>query len=86
LGCLCPRAAASVALTLLEASRQNPLKTTRCPRPSPHPAGRAAKLLAVKPSSIYEARRAGNLPYLHIGRHSRFTRVMLEVWLQGRLA
>ena len=36
----------------------------------------AAQLLAVKPSWIYEAVRAGNLPCLRIGRHIRFTRTM----------
>ena len=45
----------------------------------------AAQLLAVKPSGIYEAVRAGTLPCLRIGRHIRFTR-MLEEWLQGRVA
>jgi excisionase family DNA binding protein len=49
------------------------------------PAG-AAQLLAVKPSWIYEAVRSGSLPCLRIGRHIRFTRVMLEEWLQGRVA
>ena len=46
----------------------------------------AAELLAVKPSWIYEAVRAGTLPCLGIGRHIRFTRAMLEDWLQGRVA
>ena len=46
----------------------------------------AAQLLAVKPSWIYEAVRAGTLPCLRIGRHIRFTRTMLEEWLQGRVA
>jgi excisionase family DNA binding protein len=46
----------------------------------------AAELLAVKPSWIYEAVRAGTLPCLRIGRHIRFTRSMLEEWLQGRVA
>ena len=45
----------------------------------------AAQLLAVKPSWIYEAVRAGTLPCLRIGRHIRFTRTMLEEWLQGRV-
>jgi excisionase family DNA binding protein len=45
----------------------------------------AAQLLAVKPSWIYEAVRAGTLPCLRIGRHIRFTRVMLEEWLLGRV-
>jgi excisionase family DNA binding protein len=34
---------------------------------------------------IYEAVRAGTLPCLRIGRHIRFTRAMLEEWLQGRV-
>jgi excisionase family DNA binding protein len=46
----------------------------------------AADLLAVKPSWIYEAVRGGTLPCLRIGRHIRFTRVMLEEWLQSRVA
>jgi excisionase family DNA binding protein len=36
-------------------------------------AAEAAELLAVKPSWIYEAVRAGTLPCLRIGRHTRFT-------------
>jgi excisionase family DNA binding protein len=46
----------------------------------------AAELLAVRPSWIYEAVRSGTLPCLRIGRHIRFTRTMLEDWLQGRVA
>jgi excisionase family DNA binding protein len=46
----------------------------------------AAELLAVKPSWIYEAVRSGTLPCLRIGRHIRFTRAMLEEWLQERVA
>jgi excisionase family DNA binding protein len=46
----------------------------------------AAQLLAVKPSWIYEAVRSGTLPCLRIGRHIRFTRTMLEDWLQDRVA
>ena len=46
----------------------------------------AAQLLAVKPSWIYEAVRSGTLPSLRIGRHIRFTRPMLEEWLQSRVA
>jgi excisionase family DNA binding protein len=49
-------------------------------------AAEAAELLAVRPSWIYEAVRAGNLPCVRIGRHIRFTRAMLEEWLQGRVA
>ncbi len=47
-------------------------------------ASSAAKLLAVKPSWIYEAVRNGQLPCLKIGRHIRFTRRMLEDWLSGQ--
>ena len=46
----------------------------------------AAQLLAVKPSWIDEAVRAGTLPCLRIGRRIRFTRAMLEDWLQSRVA
>jgi excisionase family DNA binding protein len=49
-------------------------------------AAEAAELLAVKPSWIYEAVRAGTLPCLRIGRHIRFTRTMLEEWLGSRVA
>jgi excisionase family DNA binding protein len=41
----------------------------------------AAELLAVKPSWIYDAVRAGRLPCLRVGRHIRFTKAMLEDWL-----
>jgi excisionase family DNA binding protein len=40
-----------------------------------------ARLLSVKPSWIYEKVRAGELPCLHVGRHLRFTRTMIEHWL-----
>jgi excisionase family DNA binding protein len=43
-----------------------------------------AALLAVKTSWVYEAVRSGQLPCLRIGRHIRFTRAMLEEWLQSR--
>jgi excisionase family DNA binding protein len=46
----------------------------------------AAELLAVKPSWIYDAVRAGTLPCLRVGRHIRFTRPMLEEWLRQRVA
>ena len=42
----------------------------------------AAELLAVKTSWIYEAVRTHRLPCLRIGRHIRFTRDMLEHWLE----
>jgi excisionase family DNA binding protein len=41
----------------------------------------AARLLAVKTNWIYEAVRDGRLPCLRLGRHIRFTRLMLEQWL-----
>lgn len=41
----------------------------------------AAELLAVKPSWVYEAVRTGRLPCVRVGRHIRFTQVMLEDWL-----
>jgi excisionase family DNA binding protein len=44
----------------------------------------AAELLAVKTSWIYEAVRTGRLPCLRVGRHIRFTRTMLENWLEVR--
>jgi excisionase family DNA binding protein len=44
----------------------------------------AADLLAVKPSWIYEAVRAGTLPCLKIGRHIRVTRPMLGQRLATR--
>ncbi len=45
---------------------------------------RAAELLAVRTSWIYEAVRTNRLPCLRIGRHIRFTREMLEEWLGER--
>jgi excisionase family DNA binding protein len=44
----------------------------------------AAELLAVKTSWIYDAVRGGRLPCLRVGKHIRFTRAMLEEWLQSR--
>lgn len=44
----------------------------------------AAALLAVKTSWVYDAVRTGRLPCIRVGRHIRFTRTMLEEWLQGR--
>lgn len=44
----------------------------------------AAELLAVRPSWIYEAVRAGRIPCLRVGRHIRFTQSMLEAWLDAR--
>ncbi len=42
----------------------------------------AARLLSVKTNWIYEAVRDGRLPCLRLGRNIRFTRVMLESWLE----
>jgi excisionase family DNA binding protein len=44
----------------------------------------AASLLAVKTSWIYDAVRTGKLPCIRVGRHIRFTRAMLEEWLEAR--
>jgi len=40
----------------------------------------AAALLAVRPSWIRDATRAGRLPCIRVGKHMRFTRPMLEDW------
>ncbi|HMD55901.1 MAG TPA: helix-turn-helix domain-containing protein [Solirubrobacteraceae bacterium] len=42
----------------------------------------AAELLAVKTSWVCEAVRTGKLPCLRVGQHIRFTRGMLEEWLE----
>jgi excisionase family DNA binding protein len=41
----------------------------------------AAHLLSVRTSWVYEAVRAGRLPCRRVGRHIRFTKEMLEDWL-----
>jgi excisionase family DNA binding protein len=41
----------------------------------------AAALLNVRVSWVRDAARLGHLPCLRVGRHLRFTRVMLEGWL-----
>ena len=41
----------------------------------------AAALLFVRPSWIYEAVRDGRFPCIRVGRHIRFTRAVLEMWL-----
>ena len=46
----------------------------------------AAELLSVRTSWIYEAVRSGSLLCLKVGRHIRFTRLMLEEWLATRAA
>lgn len=40
----------------------------------------AAALLAVRPSWVRDATRAGRLPCIRVGKHMRFTRPMLEEW------
>jgi excisionase family DNA binding protein len=44
----------------------------------------AAALLNVRTSWVRDAARLGHLPCLRVGRHLRFTRVMLEDWLAER--
>jgi len=44
----------------------------------------AAELLSVKTSWVYDAVRTNKLPCLRVGRHIRFTRAMLEEWLDER--
>ena len=44
----------------------------------------AAELLSVRVSWIYDAVRSGRLPCLRVGKHIRFTRQMLEQWLDVR--
>lgn len=46
----------------------------------------AAALLNVRVSWVRDAARLGHLPCLRVGRHLRFTRVMLEDWLAGQFA
>ena len=45
----------------------------------------AARLLVVKPNWVYEAVRDGRLPCLRIGRNIRFTRRMVELWLEEQV-
>jgi excisionase family DNA binding protein len=49
-------------------------------------AAEAAALLAVRPSWISEAVRSGTPPCRRIGRHLRFTRALLDDWLQAGAA
>ena len=44
----------------------------------------AAALLNVKTSWVYDAVRTGTLPCVRVGRHVRFTKQMLEEWLNSR--
>ena len=41
-----------------------------------------AVLLSVRQSWVYDAVKSGKLPCVRIGRHIRFTRPMLEAWLE----
>lgn len=41
----------------------------------------AARRLAVKPSWVYEAVRTRRLPCIRVGRHIRFTKQLLDEWL-----
>lgn len=40
-----------------------------------------AHMLSVRPSWVYEAVRANRLPCRRIGRHIRFTRLMVQTWV-----
>jgi excisionase family DNA binding protein len=44
-------------------------------------AARAAELLSVRPSWVYESVRSGRMPHVKLGRHIRFLRSDLEAWL-----
>ena len=46
----------------------------------------AAALLNVRVSWVRDAARLGHLPCLRVGRHLRFTRVMLEAWLAEQVS
>jgi excisionase family DNA binding protein len=43
-----------------------------------------ARLLSVRPSWVYDKVRSGELPCLHVGRHIRFTRRLIEHWLEDQ--
>jgi excisionase family DNA binding protein len=60
-----------------------PGTTRRLDGPLPR-SEQAAELLAVKTSWIYDAVRTGRLPCLRVRRHIRFTRSMLEEWLESQ--
>ena len=66
-----------------ESIHQDPARSRRLDGPLLRPE-QAAALLNVKPSWIYDAVRTGRLPCLRVGRHVRFTRAMLEDWLETR--
>jgi excisionase family DNA binding protein len=46
----------------------------------------AAELLNVRVSWVRDAARLGHLPCLRVGRHLRFTRLMLQEWLAEQVA
>lgn len=46
----------------------------------------AAKLLAVRTSWIYEAARNNQVPHIHLGRHLRFIRRDLDLWIRRQRA
>jgi hypothetical protein len=61
-----------------------PVQRLDTPLSGPRPRPRSCS--PSRPRWIYEAVRSGTVPCLRIGRHIRFTRTMLEEWLQGRVA
>jgi len=65
-----------------EASEHIPGTSHRLDGPLLRPE-QAAALLAVKTSWVYDAVRTGRLPCIRVGRHIRFTRLMLEEWIEG---
>lgn len=67
-----------------QGSNRDPSETVRLDEPL-LTVEQAAGLLSVRPSWVYEAVRTEQLPVLRVGRHLRFTRAMLESWLQGQL-
>jgi excisionase family DNA binding protein len=40
-----------------------------------------ADLLGLKPSTVDEYRRRGELPFVRLGRHHRYLRADVEAWL-----
>ena len=46
----------------------------------------AARILDLSRSTIYELMRAGELPFLHIGRAARIPRWAIETWIEERMA
>lgn len=58
-----------------------PQRATHLDEPLLDPSA-AAELLAVRPSWVYEAVRAGRLPHVKVGRHLRFVRSDLDRWVE----